>query len=567
VSAQSIVKRIVRAQASLDSLYEEVRVLQAEISVIAVFGDFSVEDLLDVQREGKRIIQFFSLKSSKAKDSAFPEEMIYVGTEYDLDYFVAINKEKKQYPGFIEIHIKQPVGKLKAKVSSLKEQIALLEKELKQYTAYTRVLLQKLTEHMNLFHKETVEKIASLHLGERIFALEAWIPKNKIDTVQEMMQPFSIAIEKITVEKEDRLPTYMENKGYAKVGEDLVNIYDVPAPCDKDPSSWVMWAFAIFFGMIIADAGYGCLYLGLACFLTWKFPKLTGQKKRLLKLLFALSGACILWGGMIASYFGIQLDINSPLRKFSCIHMLAVKKADYHLVQRDTTFREWLETYPALNKAKNGAEVLSLGVKKIDGRLSYEVMNTCYDAILMEFAILAGIVHISLSFLRMLLRNFSGIGWVLFIVGGYLYFPSILQATSIIHYLGIISKTWAFYWGKWILYSGLILAPVIAIIQKRLSGVLEIMNVIQIFADILSYLRLYALALASMIMVSTFNAMGVSLGIIGILVILCGHAMNIVLGLMGGVIHGLRLNFLEWYHYCFEGGGKKFNPLRLLKIK
>jgi V/A-type H+-transporting ATPase subunit I len=49
----------------------------------------------------------------------------------------------------------------------------------------------------------------------------------------------------------------------------------------------------------------------------------------------------------------------------------------------------------------------------------------------------------------------------------------------------------------------------------------------------------------------------------GALIIALGHVTNITLGIMGGVIHGLRLNFLEWYHHCFEGGGKKFNPLKL----
>ena len=52
--------------------------------------------------------------------------------------------------------------------------------------------------------------------------------------------------------------------------------------------------------------------------------------------------------------------------------------------------------------------------------------------------------------------------------------------------------------------------------------------------------------------------------IIGVIVMIVGHAINFSLGIMGGVIHGLRLNFIEWYHYSFQGDGKLFNPLRLL---
>jgi V/A-type H+-transporting ATPase subunit I len=53
----------------------------------------------------------------------------------------------------------------------------------------------------------------------------------------------------------------------------------------------------------------------------------------------------------------------------------------------------------------------------------------------------------------------------------------------------------------------------------------------------------------------------------GILVIMIGHLVNLALAIMGGVIHGLRLNFLEWYHYSFIGGGKPFKPLEKIDIE
>ena len=118
------------------------------------------------------------------------------------------------------------------------------------------------------------------------------------------------------------------------------------------------------------------------------------------------------------------------------------------------------------------------------------------------------------------------------------------------------------------LYGGIGLAFVFALIQKKWGAFHELMNVVQIFGDVLSYIRLYALALAGMMVASTFNSLGVSAGLLGgIVIILFGHLTNISLSIMGGVIHGLRLNFLEWYHYSFEGGGRLFNPLRLKKTK
>ena len=74
----------------------------------------------------------------------------------------------------------------------------------------------------------------------------------------------AVHCEPIAIEETDKIPTYMENKGRQRIGEDLVRIYDIPATTDKDPSGWVFWFFALFFAMIVADGGYGLLYLGIA---------------------------------------------------------------------------------------------------------------------------------------------------------------------------------------------------------------------------------------------------------------------------------------------------------------
>ena len=190
------------------------------------------------------------------------------------------------------------------------------------------------------------------------------------------------------------------------------------------------------------------------------------------------------------------------------------------------------------------------------------------DNILLELSLLVGIIHISISFLRNIRGAYAGIGWVISMIGGYLYFPVFLHSTSIINFLNILSKPVAQVVGFQMLMGGGILAVVLALIQNKLKGIAEVMTSMQVFADILSYLRLYALGLAGMIVASTFNTMGIEKGFLpGALIIMIGHAINITLGIMGGLIHGLRLNFLEWYHYSFQGGGRLFNPLRLLKDK
>jgi V/A-type H+-transporting ATPase subunit I len=165
-------------------------------------------------------------------------------------------------------------------------------------------------------------------------------------------------------------------------------------------------------------------------------------------------------------------------------------------------------------------------------------------------------------------RTWPSIGWILFIIGAYLAIPEFLKATSIIHFAFGVNPETAPTIGKELMIAGLGIAIVLSLLKNKIFGLLEATNVVQIFGDILSYLRLYALGLSGSLLTATINEMAGSLNFVfGIIVLLMGHTVNMLLGVMGGVIHGLRLNFLEWYHYSFEGGGKMFNPLQKKKIE
>jgi V/A-type H+-transporting ATPase subunit I len=238
------------------------------------------------------------------------------------------------------------------------------------------------------------------------------------------------------------------------------------------------------------------------------------------------------------------------------------------MAERDDVYESWTAKFPALRSVQNPILFLNNATVERDGDVKYLMRDKFYDNIMLELALLIGVIHISLSFLRSIRTSWAGLGWIAFMVGGYLFFPIYLNATSLLHFTGMITKATAAEAGMELIYGGIGAAGGLAILQYRLGGLGEIINIIQVFADVLSYLRLYALGLAGSMMSATFNDIGGSMPIVaGLLVILIGHVVNIALSVMGGVIHGLRLNFLEWYHYSFEGGGKMFKPLSLLKIK
>jgi V/A-type H+/Na+-transporting ATPase subunit I len=556
-----IAEKIVSLRQEEEALLEEERIIEAEIARISTFGDFSQEDLAAIEKDTKLIFQFFVMKSDVAKEFVPPPEMIHVGTDYDLDYFIAIQKEKKQYPKMIEILIDKPVGVLRKRLFQLREEVGKIEGDIKSFSNYFPQLQEGLAEHLNHYHLDQAKHNASLKFNNGLFSIEAWVPKTRVKSLFGLISHLDVECVPIAVESKDQIPTYMENKGAGRIGEDLLNIFDTPSHTDKDPSLWILVFFSLFFAMIISDAGYGMIFLLIVLFLRWKFPNLHGVKKRVLRLGLILSCSVISWGIFTGSYFGITFSPQSPTQKTSILAYFSEKKINYHLQQKDEVYQALVKKYPQV-VTMNGKEVL-----QINHKAGYPIFEQFSENILLEFAFIIGVIHISLSFLRYIRRNWSGIGWILFLIGGYLYFPSIIHATTIVNFMNWIPKPVAYAWGLWILISGLVIAAILSFIQKRWGAITELLHVVQVFADILSYLRLYALALGAMVMARTFNdTLGVEVGIVlTLILILFGHTVNIGLGLMGGVVHGLRLNFLEWFHYSFEGGGRLFNPLKLYK--
>jgi V/A-type H+/Na+-transporting ATPase subunit I len=567
--AEGLVHKILELKHHLEKLQEEHRVVRLEITRVHAFGNFSKEDIAKIEKEGHRKIQFYFAKHGVAHEQPLPDEVIYIGTEHELDYFVAINHEPTQYPKLVEMHIEQPLGILKKRYKEIEKEIHLIEQRLKAYAKYNTFLHHALVYKLNQYYLHAAQKAAKPTMNDALFAIEGWVPENKLELLNNLINHTNVHAEEIAIEPTDKIPTYLENHGNKKIGEDVIRIYDTPSITDKDPSIWVLMSFALFFAFIVGDGGYGLIFLAVALYLHYKFSNVYGVGKRFIKLLTILSVACIAWGLLTNSFFGITIGPESPWRKVSILNWLVVKKTAYHMEHHDATYDYWVKQYPQLKTVTDPQTFIKEAATKApDGEVTYKLINIFSDNIMMELALLIGITHIIISMLRYIKRNPVNIGWIAVIIGGYLYVPSYLHATSLFNYLFNITPANAAVDGVYLMIGGVTLAMIIAIFKHKLLGTLEIMAAIQIFSDILSYLRLYALALAGAMVTATMNEnIGNLPFVVGILLLIFGHAVNILLSVMSGIIHGLRLNFLEWYHYSFEGGGKLFKPLHKMQIE
>ncbi|MBA2726585.1 MAG: V-type ATP synthase subunit I, partial [Parachlamydiaceae bacterium] len=313
--ADDLISDLILLQDHSEEITERIRKLNDEITTIAPLGNFSFDDLNWIETIGKRKLQFFSAKKGIADSENFPDELLYVTTKNDLDYFLSVNDQPRQHRKMTELN---PSGELVTLVEQ--RDLAVVEShnihtKLKNYAKYKddlyRVLAHKLDQH----HLTEADRLANLSLDDTLFAVSGWVPENQMSALSDLAQKLHVYIEQVAIDPTDVVPTYLQNEGTKRIGEDLVHIYDVPSKDDADPSLWVLVFFALFFSIIVGDAGYGLVLLLAGIFVQLKYKKKTNFGQRMLKLLFILSGGIIFWGILMTSFFGITFAPDSNVRK------------------------------------------------------------------------------------------------------------------------------------------------------------------------------------------------------------------------------------------------------------
>lgn len=558
--------KIIDLQATIDSNEDALRTLNLEFERLLNFGSFSLADIHDLEKRTGLTVQFFYAKRTNLPNLSKNRNLIFISENEGLHYYLSIGKRPSQPSQMIEVKPQRDLEQIRKQKMIHQTKLESARKKLLLLRPFRQLLLTALTDQINFTNQDNAIKSAQGHDKHSIFTVEAWIPLSQVDEMKSVLKSLAINYEEILIERTDREPTYMENEGPSRIGEDLVNIYDTPSPLDRDPSTWVFASFLLFFAMIVGDGGYGLLLLLLSFFIQKKLSPLSKSHLRVLRMVQFLSTACIVWGIATHSFFGIQFNPDSAFKTLSIKQRLVERKVAYHWNQKDLVYKEWTERFGQLASLEDPSQILSSALTEVNEKVSFPLQDKFSDYLMLEISLVVGCIHVILALLRYLPRTWSHAGWILLIIGGYLYVPFYLDSTSLLHILTYIDKDLCAQIGLKLIPAGLIAAVVGAIFQQGIIGILEVTQVIQIFGDVLSYLRLYALSLAGGIVSQLVNEMAGSVFIVfAIIALILGHSVNIILSLMGGVIHGLRLNFIEWYHYCFDGGGKAFTPLKLLE--
>jgi V/A-type H+-transporting ATPase subunit I len=354
--------------------------------------------------------------------------------------------------------------------------------------------------------------------AEELFLVQGWIAEADVARVVSLAEGRGLAVMLEDPEPVDRPPTLLDNPQPLAAGEDLVGFYQMPAYGSWDPSQVLFFSFTAFFAMILADAGYAAV-LGVLLAAYWRRLDQTPIGRRLRTLAAVLVGVAFCYGVLVGSYFGVSPPPESLWDRFRLLNV------------------------------------------------------NDFDT-MMKLSVAVGVLHLVLANLQQAVLKrgrgtaWSHVGWISVMLGGFAVWLG--NAEGDVHSLGSA--------GRWML--GLGLGAVFVFGSERpvrdvrsallwvLDGLQGLTNVTKIFGDVLSYLRLFALGLASASLALTFNDLArqvasemPGLGLLfAILILLVGHVLNLLLSVMSGVVHGLRLNFIEFYNWALLGEGYPFRP-------
>ncbi|THB67115.1 MAG: V-type ATP synthase subunit I [Spirochaetaceae bacterium] len=374
---------------------------------------------------------------------------------------------------------------------------------------------------------------AGMEQDESLCVLSGYIPASDAQKFQQAAAQNGWAVLLRDPAEDDVPPTYVKNPRWIRIIQPVFDFLGtVPGYREFDISALFLIFFAIFFGMIISDAGYGSLLFLPALFFSIKAKIKTGRVPDPLILTMVLTLATIAWGSITGNWFGYE-----PIADMAPFSYLVVDAFD-----------------------------------SFEPHSSQTVQLFCFGL---------GVIHLTFAFLwntkRALsgphkLKAFAELGWLVMIVGlfflvlnvvfGAAQYPLPSFALPLI--LGGFGAVTLFseQEGNFIKGVGKGFA---GLMTNGLSGVSR-------FSDIISYIRLFAVGLASLAIAGSFNDMGLQAasGIGGVggtiaatLIIFLGHTINLFMAGLSVVVHGVRLNMLEFSGALgMEWTGQIFRPFR-----
>lgn len=459
-----------------------------------------------------------------------------INADKDLNYvaFICLRSKEEEImsllkqKGFSEVyfrHLKGTVAENVERIKKEKEELFAKVKDIEKEAA-ERASLRRIIE--NYCDLTTIdadrEKVRTKLLKTKTtFYLEGWIPERLTAKASKLLDKMNCCYQFAPPKEDEEVPVLLDNKNFFVPFEAITEMYSLPDYRGFDPTSIFALFYAVFFGMMLSDAGYGIL-MTVACFVVLHKFKLEGNMYKMIRLFFYCGISTIIWGALFGGWFGdfIQVFARTVLGKEVVINALWFNPLD-------------------------------------------DPMK------LLIFSLALGIIHLFIGMgIKAYMQIKEGHWFDALCDEGFWYFTivgliALLGGSSISPVLPEIGQWLAIIGAAGLLLTG---GRDKKGIGKVTGGLSNIYNITSYLSDILSYARLLALGLATGVIAQVVNTMGSLFGggvfgiIILVVVFIFGHALNLAINALGAFIHSSRLQYVEFFGKFYEDGGEPFDPFR-----
>ncbi len=538
---------------------EKLTQIRAELDSYRAWGDFNSEDLALIKERGVFLFPatvpekiYGALKNSKTPKGEDLDIRAIVLGEEKKTVRILIWSDSEELPKNLPVEVELlkmpsvPIKELKSQSESLKKKIASYSKEMQKISAYLNSLkeLDKIISKKLEFElvSEGMDKIplgeadvevsqnagssGGEELARVLVYLTGYLPveKEKEFSAIAMANAWAYILDEPS--EEDSVPTKLKyNKFFNLITPLLDFLGTLPGYREADISPFFLLFFGVFFAMIFGDGGYGALiFLGsVGMMIKTKLAKKpigTG-----LILLAYLGFMTVVWGTLVCNWFGIP--------------------------------------------AQNMPTVLqNLSLPAISNLTPVDVRNQ--NQILLCFSL--GLLQLLIGHLISLLRNIkkpvflADLGSMAMLCGMYFVVLNLVVDGEKYKINNPVLLSIGIGFALYFLFVNYSTGIVQSLLDSLKNLINMLLGVVNVFADIMSYIRLWAVALAGSAISETVNTMaGPILGgfiiFAGILLLIFGHGLNIIMTVLSVIVHGVRLNTLEFSnHVGLTWSGFKYEP-------
>lgn len=513
------------------SAEEERSTLALQAERLKAWGDFSPEEIIKLKEQGFEL-HFYRMGKKELAMLSADENIKYIklGPVEKMETVAVVGKQLAYTFPANEFEIPElGLAELNKKIAADDSIISRCNKTLndasKQLKSYEKFIL----DCQNCVEYSSVSETSLSEDG--LVWLTGYIPSDDeekfISVAKENKWAYLLDDPS---DEDEHVPTKVK---YSKVTRLMKPVFDilgtVPGYHEYDISFPFLCFFALFFAMIIGDAGYGFCFLLIGILLHIKQKKAS----ELVLLVYVMSITTIAWGAVTGTWFGLEGAMNIPALKALVIKELA--------------------NYP---QAFNYDPLLQQN----------NIMKFCFMTGTIQLT-LACVINIVSKIKSKNLSLIADMGWLCSINA--LYYVVLLLVIGADVKLGAVAPFIGLGFLLVVVFGGM--SPDKTFAEGLKAGLADaftsFLNTISAFGNIMSYIRLFAVGMASLAIAQSFNNMALGftgwLRIAGIIIFIIGHVLNLVMGLLSVVVHGIRLNLLEFSGQLgMEWSGVAYNPFK-----